>query len=98
MDFRQEVEEKELTGKETELSELIYFKVYKSRVPVIEQPIKTAARMLVPGKSGLVMWCEVVATTVPLLQDRIQPCHGPSRSLLDAVLTLDFHYAGLYNG
>jgi hypothetical protein len=44
-DFRRAVE-KELTGKETEPSELIYFKVYKSQIPVIEQAIETAALML----------------------------------------------------
>jgi len=49
-DFRREVE-KELTGKETEPSELIYFKVYKSQVPVIEQAIETAALMLGTDKS-----------------------------------------------
>jgi len=49
-DFRREVE-KELTGKETEPSELIYFKVYKSQIPVIEQAIETAARMLGTDKS-----------------------------------------------
>jgi len=49
-DFRREVE-KELTGKEEEPSELIYFKVYKSQVPVIEQAIETAARMLGTDKS-----------------------------------------------
>jgi len=43
--FQAEVE-KELTGKEEEPSELIYFKIYKSQVPVIEQAIETAARML----------------------------------------------------
>jgi len=43
--------EKELTGKETEPSELIYFKVYKSQIPVIEQAIETAARMLGTDKS-----------------------------------------------
>src|SRR4029077_20795699 len=48
--FRREVQ-KELTGKETELSELIYFKVYKSQIPVIEQAIETAARMLGSDKS-----------------------------------------------
>ena len=36
LDFRRAVE-KELTGKEEEPSELIYFKVYKSPIPVIEQ-------------------------------------------------------------
>ncbi len=43
--------EKELTGKETEPSELIYFKVYKSQIFVIEQAIETAARMLGSDKS-----------------------------------------------
>jgi len=43
--FRREVE-KELTGKEQEPSEIIYFKVYKSQIPVIEQAIDTAALML----------------------------------------------------
>jgi hypothetical protein len=49
-DFRREVE-KELTGREEELSELIYFKVYKSQIPVIEQAIETAALMLGTDKS-----------------------------------------------
>jgi len=49
-EFRKEVE-KELTGKEAEPSELIYFKVYKSQVPVIEQAIGTAAKMLGSDKS-----------------------------------------------
>src|ERR1700757_669372 len=48
--FRREVE-KELTGKEEEPSDLIYFKVYKSQIPVIEQAIETAARMLGSDKS-----------------------------------------------
>jgi hypothetical protein len=48
--FRRVVE-KELTGKEEEPSELIYFKVYKSQIPVIEQAIETAARMLGSDKS-----------------------------------------------
>ena len=48
--FKQEVE-KELTGKEEEPSELIYFKVYKSQIPIIEQAIETAARMLGSDKS-----------------------------------------------
>jgi hypothetical protein len=49
-DFRRAVE-KELTGKETELSELIYFKVYGSQTPEIEQAIETAALMLGSDKS-----------------------------------------------
>src|SRR5215472_18418272 len=47
--FKHEVE-KELTGKEEEPSELIYFKVYKSQILVIEQAIETAARMLARTK------------------------------------------------
>ncbi len=43
--------EKELTGKDSEPSELIYFKIYKSQMPVIEQAIDTAALMLGSGKS-----------------------------------------------
>jgi hypothetical protein len=49
-DFRREVE-KELTGKEEEPSELIYFKVYKTQVAIIEQAIETAALMLGTDKS-----------------------------------------------
>jgi len=49
-DFRREVE-KELTGKDDEPSELIYFKAYKSQILVIEQAIETAARMLGSDKS-----------------------------------------------
>ena len=43
--FKQEVQ-KELTGQETEPWEIIYFKLYKSQIPVIEQAIETAALML----------------------------------------------------
>ena len=49
-EFRREVE-KELTGRDSEPSELIYFKVYKSQIPVIEQAIETAALMLGSDKS-----------------------------------------------
>ena len=49
-DFRREVE-KELTGKDEEPSELIYFKVYKSQTAVIEQALDTAARMLGSDRS-----------------------------------------------
>jgi hypothetical protein len=49
-EFQREVE-KELTGCDSEPHELIYFKVYKSQVPVIEQAIETAALMLGSDKS-----------------------------------------------
>ncbi len=49
-EFKREVE-KELTGKETEPWEIIYFKLYKSQIPIIEQAIETAALMLGSDKS-----------------------------------------------
>lgn len=48
--FQREVE-KELNGQDSEPHELIYFKVYKSQIPVIEQAIDTAAMMLGSDKS-----------------------------------------------
>ena len=48
--FKHEVE-KHLTGKDTEPTEIIYFKLYKSQIPVIEQAIETAALMLGSDKS-----------------------------------------------
>jgi hypothetical protein len=49
-EFRQEVE-RELTGKASEPHEIIYFKLYKSQIPVIEQAIEAAALMLGSDKS-----------------------------------------------
>ena len=49
-EFRREVE-KELTGRETEPWEIIYFKLYKSQIPVVDQAIETAALMLGTDKS-----------------------------------------------
>ena len=49
-EFKREVE-KELTGRETEPWEIIYFKLYKGQIPVIEQAIETAALMLGSDKS-----------------------------------------------
>ncbi|PYX07271.1 MAG: hypothetical protein DMG88_15145 [Acidobacteria bacterium] len=48
--FRREVE-KELTGKETEPWEIVYFKLYKSQIPVIEQALETAGLMLGSDRS-----------------------------------------------
>jgi hypothetical protein len=44
-EFKQEVE-RELTGKITEPWEIVYFKLYKSQIPVIDQALETAALML----------------------------------------------------
>src|SRR6266404_1031599 len=49
-EFKREVE-KELTGRETEPHEIIYFKLYKSQIPVVEQALETAALMLGTDKS-----------------------------------------------
>src|SRR5208283_1335962 len=49
-EFQQEVE-KELTGRETEPWEIIYFKLYQSQMPVIERAIETAALMLGSDRS-----------------------------------------------
>ena len=49
-EFKREVE-KELTGRDSEPSELIYFKIYKNQLPIIEQAIGTAALMLGSDKS-----------------------------------------------
>src|SRR5437870_12298256 len=48
--FRREVE-KELTGKETETWEIVYFKLDKSQIPVVEQALETAALMLGSDRS-----------------------------------------------
>ena len=48
--FKLEVE-RYLTGSETEPWEILYFKVYKSQLPVIEQALETAALMLGTDKS-----------------------------------------------
>ncbi len=48
--FKREVE-RHLTGKETEAYEIIYFKLYKSQLPVVEKALETAALMLGTDKS-----------------------------------------------
>ena len=49
-EFKREVE-RHLTGKETESWEILYFKAYKSQLPVIERALETAALMLGTDKS-----------------------------------------------
>ena len=48
--FKSEVE-RHLTGKETEPWEIIYFKLYKSQLPVVEKAVETAGLMLGTDKS-----------------------------------------------
>ena len=49
-EFEREVE-KELTGRETEPYELMYFKLYQSQIPVVDRAIETASLMLGSDKS-----------------------------------------------
>jgi hypothetical protein len=49
-EFAREVE-RELTGRDSEPHEIIYFKIYKSQIPVIEQALECAALMLGTDKS-----------------------------------------------
>jgi hypothetical protein len=49
-EFRREVERK-LTGEDTEPWEIVYFKLYKSQIPVIDRALETAALMLGSDKS-----------------------------------------------
>jgi hypothetical protein len=49
-EFKGEVE-RHLTGKESEPWEIIYFKLYKSQLPVVEKAIETAGLMLGTDKS-----------------------------------------------
>lgn len=48
--FRHEVE-KHLTGRDSEPSDIIYFKLYKTQIPIIEKAIEIAALMLGSDKS-----------------------------------------------
>ena len=49
-EFKREVE-RELTRQDSEPHEIIYFKIYKSQIPVIEQALETADLMLGTDKS-----------------------------------------------
>jgi hypothetical protein len=49
-EFKREVT-KHLTGKDTEPWEMLYFKVYKSQLAVMEQALETASMMLGGQKS-----------------------------------------------
>jgi hypothetical protein len=49
-EFKREVE-RHLTGKETEPWEILYFKVYKSQLPVIEQALETAVSTIADQRS-----------------------------------------------
>ena len=54
-DFKKAVE-KELTGREAEPWEIIYFKLYQSQMPVIEKAIETTALMLGSDSCAVTPW------------------------------------------
>ncbi|HUN61510.1 MAG TPA: hypothetical protein VMU53_05960 [Candidatus Sulfotelmatobacter sp.] len=71
-EFRREVE-RHLTGKETEPWEILYFKVYKSQLAVVEKALETAALMLGTDKSRgycLEMICADFLAGAALAEDR----------------------------
>src|ERR1019366_1612172 len=78
-EFKREVD-RYLTGKETEPWEILYFKAYKSQLPVIEQALETAALMLGSDKSRgycLEMICADFLAGVSLEagnRDALLPC------------------------
>ncbi len=53
--FKREVE-RELTGRESEPSEIIYFKLYKTQIPVVEQAIETASLLLGTASLEATAW------------------------------------------
>ena len=53
--FKREVEQ-HLTGKDSEPSEIIYFKLYQAQVPIIEQALEAAALMIGSDKSRGTSW------------------------------------------
>src|ERR1019366_10316939 len=78
-EFKREVS-KHLTGKETEPWEILYFKAYKSQLPVVEQALETAGLMLGSATSRgncLEMICADFLAGVSLEtgnQDALLPC------------------------
>ncbi len=70
--FKVEVE-RHLTGKETESWDIIYFKLYKSQLPVVEKALETAGLMLGTDKSRgycLEMICADFLAGANLQEDR----------------------------
>ena len=82
--FKREVE-RHLTGKETEAWEILYFKVYKSQLGVVEKALETAALMLGTDKSRgycLEMICaDFLAGAALNVQPESESCHGTDGNL-----------------
>ena len=72
-EFKQEVE-RHLTGKETESWEIMYFKLYKSQLAVVEKALETAGLMLGSDKSRgycLEMICADFLAGATLREDQL---------------------------
>ena len=77
-DFKRAVE-CHLTGKETEPWEIIYFKLYKSQLPVVERALEIAALMLGSDKSrgySLEMICADFLAGAALEKEESEQNHG----------------------
>ena len=77
-EFKREVE-RYLTGKETEAWEIIYFKLYKSQLPVVERALEIAALMLGSDKSrgySLEMICADFLAGAALEKEESEQHHG----------------------
>ena len=75
--FKVEVE-RHLTGKETEPWEILYFKIFRSQIPIIEKALETAGLMLGTDKSRgycLEMVCADFLAGANLERDALAP-HG----------------------
>jgi len=81
-EFKREVE-RHLTGREIEASEMLYFKVYKSQLPVIEQALETAGLMLGRDARG---YCLEMICADFLAGANLE--NGSSKSLLLALARL----------
>ena len=76
--FKREVE-RHLTGKETEQWEIIYFKLYKSQLPVVEKALETAGLMLGNDKSRgycLEMICADFLAGASVGEAQLQFCYA----------------------
>jgi len=80
-EFSREVE-RHLTGRETEPWDMLYFKVYKSQLPVIEQALETAGLML--GNDKARGYCLEMICADFLAGANLE--HGNSRVLLQSVV------------
>ena len=78
-EFKREVEN-HLTGQETEPWEIIYFKLYKSQIPVIEQALETAGLMLGSMKSR--GYCLEMICADFLAGANLDPTNGSPEDLL----------------